>query len=145
MCFKISISLGLALLTTFFSMVMKISFSNELFIVILLISVIFDTLLGVIISFKKKNFSSTKFSDLFIKLFIYLGLIIIANLISNYTVDGRRNIFFAWLNNAIYALLIVREMISIFEKTTILGVFTPPQWLLDKLDIYDSEKKQLKK
>lgn len=105
------------------------------FILNLVVIIICDTILGIIVGYKKGEISSSKFGKLFIKIAVYFMVLSASHNASTYTVNGTSSSLLSWLDAVVYAMIIAREMLSIFEKTTILGIFAPPAWIIKRLDI----------
>jgi hypothetical protein len=112
-------------------------FSDVQFILHLVVVVGVDTMLGTILAIKKRKFSSVGFGKLFAKLFVYLVMLIAIHNISNYEVQGERNLVLSWVDSVVYATIMIRELVSIFEKTTLLGYFVPPGWLIKRFQIFE--------
>lgn len=114
----------------------KYLLSDWQFVMNLIVIVLIDTILGFIVAYKNKTISSRKFGKVLTKLLVYICLLSATHNVSHYTVHGEYNQLFQWLDSVVYATIMVRELLSVFEKTTLLGIFKPPAWLLEKFDIY---------
>jgi len=120
-------------------------FSDWHFFVNLMIIVLVDTVLGVICSWRAKNISSEAFSRIFNKIFIYSMVLVATHTACHMRINGEVNFLLSWIDSFIYSTIVVRELLSIFEKTTMLGYFKPPKWILAKLKHFDNTGEILKK
>jgi len=107
----------------------------------LLVIISLDTILGVWAALKKKNFSSVGFGRLFPKLLIYLVLLIATHNATFFFKSQGADFLIKMLDSTVYAAIVVREYISLLEKIAILGVWTPPKWLFEKMKIWYEEGK----
>lgn len=116
-------------------------FCDWVFFIYLSILVWTDLGLGVWKHYKLETISSKGFGRAIEKFILYGIVLILAHVLSRYTVNGERNVMFLWMPNVLYGILVVKETISIFEN---IGVISPnliPKWLLKKLKEYDSSGK----
>lgn len=105
------------------------------FILNLVAIIAIDTVLGILVSIKRKELSSNGFAKVFTKVTVYCLFVTATHMASHVKINGVENLLLTWLDPFIYSSIMCREIISIIEKTTLLGYFNPPQWLLDKLKI----------
>lgn len=105
------------------------------FILNLVVIVIIDTILGILAGIKRKELSSSEFAKFFTKVIVYCLFVTATHMASHIKINGDENILLVWLDPFIYSSIMCREILSIIEKTTLLGYFKAPQWLLDKLKI----------
>ena len=52
-------------------------------------------------------------------------------------INGEVSFLFSWLDSFVYSTIVIRELLSIFEKTAILGYFKLPKWMLARLKHFD--------
>lgn len=123
------VSLGLAPYLDVFE---EYVFNDWQFIITVMILLVVDTITGVWKGYKAKQLSSYKFRDVLKKAALYLMLIVIANVVSRYTVQGQANVLLQWVDNTVYALITITELLSILENMGALGVRIPV-WLLKRL------------
>jgi len=102
----------------------------------LFILVFIDTIMGVIYAYKQKRISSAGFSKAIVKMLIYILLLIAVN-------QGHINVnpsplstIMEWLDGVVYSTIVIRELLSIIEKATILGYIKLPQKVKERLDIF---------
>lgn len=112
---------------------------DYIFVLQLAIVVGIDTIFGIIYALKCNKFSSSGFGKMFKKIAIYILLLIATHTVSNYHQTGGIEALLGWLDSVVYATIMARELISIFEKTALLGYFTPPKWIKQKLAMFDTE------
>jgi phage-related holin len=112
-------------------------FADWQFLTFLGVLVCIDTLLGLIKSYKTGSLSLRFFGLVAGKVLIYACFLVLAHIVSHYTIEGVKNEFFGWFNNFAYSAIIVRESISVLEN---MGAIRPgliPDWILKKLKQYD--------
>lgn len=105
------------------------AFMLNMFIIVLI-----DTALGVILAFKTKQVSSSEFAKIFTKVLVYCLLVIAVHTVSHFKINGETQLL-TWLDSFIYSGIMVRELLSILEKTQLLGYFTAPKWILERLKV----------
>ena len=103
--------------------------------------IIMDTLLGVIKNWKYGTLSNDAWGKVLWKMLTYGFILILAHIITHFTVDGQVVIVFSYFDEAIYSALVIKESISILEN---LGAVNPnliPKWLLQRLKQFDTSGK----
>jgi hypothetical protein len=116
-------------------------FQDWIFVAHLLVIIFLDTVLGVWVALKKRNFSSVGFGRLFSKLFVYLVLLIATHNATHFFKSQGVDFLIKMFDSTVYAAIVVREYISLLEKIVILGVWTPPEWIFKKMKIWYEEGK----
>lgn len=97
------------------------------------VAITLDTILGIWKHAKYKDASSeTFFSKFAKKIGIYMVLLILANVLTNYTVQGEVVGVTQWVGTYLCTFMIVREAISILENVNAIYPLVPP-WLLRRL------------
>ena len=98
-----------------------------------------DTLLGIIIHIIYKDFSSEDFWSKFAKkIFIYIVLLILSNILINYTVNGHVVGTTQWFGEYLCVAMLLREAISVLENINAIYPVLPP-WILKRMkDFNDS-------
>lgn len=114
-------------------------FSDWHFVFTMVILVSIDLILGLMVASRRGNISSEKFSKTITKVLIYMLLLIATHIVSSFKVNGEINSIFSWLDSLVYSTIMVREFLSIVEKTAILGVFKLPNFIKEKLEIYGDD------
>lgn len=110
----------------------------KLFINIFIL-VIIDTILGVIVAYKNKVISSSGFSKILTKLFVYILLIIAVNQGHINNPNSGIMALMLWVDNIVYGSILVREILSILEKASKLGIITIPAKLKERLAIFEDD------
>ena len=96
-------------------------------------AVVLDTMLGLVKAWNKRDISSDEFWNKFgKKIFVYLCLLILSNVMVNYTVNGSNVGATEWIGSYLCTFMLVREAISILENV---NSITPivPKWVLDRM------------
>ena len=97
------------------------------------LAVVLDTVLGLVKAWMKKDISSEEFWQKFSKkIFAYICLLILSNIMQNYTVNGSNVGATEWVGSYLCTFMLVREAISILENV---NAITPivPKWVLDRM------------
>jgi len=115
--------------------------SDWQFVINMLVVIAIDTIFGIMWAYKCNVISSKEFGKLFSKITTYLLILIATHNITHYTVGGMAGNILTWLDSFVYATIMAREALSIFEKTALLGYFKPPQWIVDKLKLFNETGK----
>lgn len=90
------------------------------------VAVTVDTLLGIVKHLVHKDASSEDFWSKFAKkIFVYMLLLIIANVLTNYTVGGNVVGTTQWMGTYICTYMIVRESISVIENANAIYPILP--------------------
>ena len=90
------------------------------------VAVTVDTLLGIVKHLVHKAASSEDFWSKFAKkIFVYMLLLIIANVLTNYTVGGNVVGTTQWMGTYICTYMIVRESISVIENANAIYPILP--------------------
>jgi phage-related holin len=116
-------------------------FCDWQFFTYLTILMFLDLILGVWKHIILETISSAGWGKAIKKFVIYGIVLILAHVMENYSINGTKNILFAWMPIMMYSILMVKESISILEN---IGVIYPnfiPKWLLSKLKEYDKNGK----
>lgn len=123
----------------------KYVFSDMEFAVWIGVSVALDTVLGIWKHAKHKDASSETFFGKFArKIGIYLVLLILANVLSNYTVQGEVVGVTQWVGTYLCTFMIVGEAISILENVNAIYPLVPA-WLLRRLRDFNDKGEYVNK
>jgi phage-related holin len=98
-----------------------------------------DTIFGVWLAIQRKAVDSRKYGKVIGKMVVYTLLLAASQQVSTHQVNGVDNYTLTWVNHVIYSLILSRELLSIFEKTHLLGYFTLPKWLEEKFKAFDEK------
>lgn len=109
-------------------------FDDWAFVMSLAVVVGVDTLLGIWLGWQQRRLSSRGFGRIFQKVAVYLLFLIAVHAAAHHTVDGKANTLLTWLDAVAYSTILARELLSIVEKTALLGLFHPPKGLVRRLE-----------
>jgi hypothetical protein len=112
-------------------------FNDWQFVVTLGVIISVDTFLGLYVSFLHKNISSKGFAKMFNKVIVYTMLLICTHVATHLTANGKAIYLLTWMDSAVYAAIIVREIISVFEKCALINPGLIPLWILKRLKYFD--------
>lgn len=115
----------------------KYIFNDWEFIAMLTVLIALDTLLGFYVAFIKKDVSSDKFAKLFTKIIVYMVMLICSHSATHVRANGSEIIVLAWLDSVIYSGIVVREILSLFEKCAIIQPNLIPKWIINRLKQYN--------
>lgn len=102
----------------------------------LFIIVFIDTILGVLYAYKQNCVSSTGFSKVITKLLVYILLLIAVNQ-GHLNVNNAIGELLKWLDGVVYSTIIIRELLSIIEKATLMGYIKLPESVKQKLEKFN--------
>lgn len=108
------------------------------------VAIAIDTLASIVKHFIYKDVSSDEFWKKFSrKIFVYLILMILSNLLAHYTVKGNVVGPTEWISDYLCVFMILREAISILEN---LNAIIPvvPVWLLKRLKDFNENGEYIK-
>lgn len=131
-----AVSLG-----TIKSIVEKYIFSDWEFLMFLVVLVACDTILGFYKAWKSKTIESKAWGQVIEKFLLYSMVLIVANVLTKFTVNGDTSSIFNWIDDVFFGALLVREAISILEN---IGEIKPdflPAWILKRLKKFDDSGK----
>lgn len=117
----------------------KYLFSDWQFIGFLGILMVIDTVLGIVKHWKNHTVSSQGFSKVFTKCLIYGALLIVVHVLTNFKVDGTVSTAFGWIDDTVYAGMLLREAISILENMAAIDSRLMFPGILKRLQQFDSE------
>lgn len=115
----------------------KYIFNDWEFIAMLTVLIALDTLLGFYVALVKKEVSSDKFAKLFTKIIVYMVMLICSHAATHVRANGSEIIVLAWLDSVIYSGIVVREILSLFEKCAIIQPTLMPKWIINRLKQYN--------
>jgi phage-related holin len=115
----------------------KYVFNDWEFIAMLTVLIALDTILGFYVAFVKKDVSSDKFAKLFTKIIVYMVMLICSHSATHVRANGSEIIVLAWLDSVIYSGIVVREILSLFEKCAIIQPNLIPKWIINRLKQYN--------
>ena len=114
---------------------------DTVMIVNMFIIILIDTLLGFAVAYKLHTISSNSFSRVFTKIIVYMVLLISVHITTHFTSTTATNSMVLWLDSVMYSAIFIRELLSIFEKTSKLGIFTVPTSILKRLNDFNDDGK----
>jgi phage-related holin len=115
----------------------KYVFNDWEFIAMLTVLIALDTILGFYVAFLNKEVSSDKFAKLFTKIIVYMVMLICSHSATHVKANGSDIVILAWLDSVIYSGIVVREILSLFEKCAIIQPNLVPQWIIKRLKQYN--------
>ena len=109
------------------------------------VAVALDTLLGMVKAFIHKDLSSEEFWRRFWKKIVgYLALLILSNILTNYTVGGHVVGATQWIGTYLCSYMLIREAISVLENVNAI-VPIAPAWLLERMKDFNEKGEYIKK
>jgi phage-related holin len=107
--------------------------SASLFALLALIAA--DHITGLVVSWKKGAFDTSKALSVFWKLLSHIGLLMFANNLS------KGSVFLGWLNEGIFVPIVLVNMLSLIKNLSMLGYIKKDfaQWINKKVDTYKNE------
>ena len=109
------------------------------------IAVIIDTVVGLAKHWIHKDISSDEFWHKFAKkISIYIVLLILSNLLNNYTVNGHVVGSTQWIGEYLCVYMLIREAISILENVNAIMPIIPA-WLLRRLRDFNDNGEYIRK
>ena len=111
-------------------------FADWAFILHLIIVIILDTILGVWVSLRRKNFSSWEFGKVFNKIAIYFLVLIATHNAGAYFIKNNVKFIIDILDTTVYAAIMIREYMSLLEKLPALKIWMPSRWIVERLQIW---------
>jgi len=99
----------------------------------LLTLLVVDTAIGVLRSWRSRQVSSRAFSRIFLKMLVYMALLVLAHVMTNFTVHGKVNVVFQWFDTFIYCAMMAREALSVLENLAAIEPSLVPKVLLKRL------------
>jgi phage-related holin len=115
----------------------KYVFNDWEFIAMLTVLIALDTLLGFYVAFIERKVSSDKFAKLFTKIIVYMVMLICSHAATHVRANGSEIIVLAWLDSVIYSGIVVREILSLFEKCAVIQPNLIPKWIVNRLKQYN--------
>lgn len=108
------------------------------------VAIILDTVLGMVRAFVHKDLSSEVFWAKFWKKMVgYLSLMILSNILTNYTVKGEVVGATQWMGTYLCSYMLIREAISVIEKVNAI-VPIAPKWLLERMKDFNEKGEYIK-
>lgn len=88
--------------------------------------IVIDTLLGMLKHISHRDISSEEFWKGFAKkIFVYMVLMILSNVLANYTIGGEPVGSTGWMSKYLCIFMVMREVISILENTNAIYPILP--------------------
>ncbi len=145
MYIKTVLALSAAVPATIAVELMKYVYQDWEFAKWIAIAVAIDTTASIAKHFIYKDISSEEFWKKFSKkIFVYLILLILSNVLSNYTVQGHTVGATDWISEYLCVYMMIREAISILEN---LNAIIPivPKWLIVRLKDFNEKGEYISK
>jgi phage-related holin len=116
-------------------------FSDWKVVPFILVAVTIDTLLGAYRAWQSKSLSSRGLGKAWSKIVAYGCLLIVGHGLSSF--GGADMTYFDWFPQWIYAFILVREALSIFEHFAHLGIITLPPAIISRLQQFGDDGQSL--
>lgn len=109
------------------------------------IAIVVDTVLSFVKHWIHKDLSSEEFWSKFAKkIFVYIILLILSNLLTNYTVNGHLVGTTQWIGEYLCVYMLIRESISCLENINAIYPIIPA-WLLKRLKDFNDNGEYVNK
>lgn len=131
----LKLSLPISLLSELFGYYV---FSDWEFLKYLTVLIILDTVLAFIQHWIEHNLSSEGFGKIGKKLIGYSAVLILANVVSHYKIDGNEQTTLQWFGTFCCTALMVREALSIIEKVEVISPGFFPKSIIRRLSDFNS-------
>lgn len=116
----------------------KYIFSDWDFLKYLVVLMVLDTFLGFIKHWIVKDVSSKAYGMIAKKIMVYCAVMILANVIQGFTVNGEQQATLEWFSTFCCTMLMVREGLSIVENVEAIMPGTFPTKIIKRLKDFDS-------
>lgn len=130
-------SLLVSLFTGLVQFVNTYVFADWHFVITLMVIIGADTALGLYVAYKHKHISSKGFAKMFNKVIVYMMFLICTHVATHISAQGKEVSLLSWMDSAIYSAIVVREILSIFEKCALINPTLIPVWILKRLKYFD--------
>lgn len=108
------------------------------------IAIAIDTVVSLAKHWLQKDISSEEFWHKFAKkIFIYIALMIMANTLTNYTINGHVVGSTQWIGEYLCVFMLLREAISVLENINAIAPIVPA-WLLRRLKDFNENGEYVK-
>lgn len=120
-------------------------FSDWEFLKFLVVLMVLDTTLGFIKHWISHDLSSKAYGMIGRKLIVYSAVLILANVISHYKIDGETQTTLQWFGTFCCTALMVREALSIIENVEAISPGFFPKSIIRRLNDFNSETGEINK
>lgn len=131
----LKLSLPISLLSELFGYYV---FSDWEFLKFLVVLVILDTVLGFIKHWIEHDLSSKAYGMIGRKLIVYSAVLILANVVSHYKIDGNTQTTLQWFGTFCCTALMIREALSIIENVEAISPGFFPKSIIRRLSDFNS-------
>lgn len=122
----------------------KYVFNDWDFVGFLFVLVLGDTVFGIIRSIKQNGFRSLSFSEaekLLIKVFLYFGVLVLSHVMGSFTVHGKVNTMYTWIDSVLYGYIITKESFSLAKNINGIKPAYVPDFFMDRLAKFEKTGK----
>lgn len=112
-------------------------FSDWQFGAHLCVVIMIDTIFGVWVSLKNRQFGVVGFSKFITKVIIYWLFLCVVHSLTHFSVEGERNEIFRWFNLFAYSALIVKESASVMLHIEAIKPGQLPRWIITRFVDYN--------
>lgn len=123
------------------ALIEKYLFDDWQFLFFFMVLVGVDTVTGFLKYFLLNRVNSSAWGKFGKKVVGYGSFLIVIHVLTNYTDNAAAKFAFAWIEQAGYAALVVRESISIIENVGVIFPGLLPAWILKRLKGFDENGK----
>lgn len=113
-------------------------FADWQFVKFLTVICIVDTILGFYKAYLLHELSSKGFAMVFKKIIVYSAALITTHVFVHFTIANKAYAVFSWFDYVVFAAIMIREVISIFENIAIIDPNAFPKGILKRLKQFDS-------
>lgn len=130
--------------TTIAVNIMKYVYQDWEFAKWIAVAIVIDTIAGIVKHWIRKDISSEEFWSKFSKkIFVYLVLLILSNILANYEVNGHLVGPTQWISEYLCVFMIIREAISVVENVNAIMPVVP-RWLLRRMKDFNEKGEYVK-
>lgn len=106
-------------ITVFRELFAKYIFNDWEFVGFLFIAIILDTFFATLSVVKNqgvKSLSMKEAEKFLIKIFLYFGTLILSHILGKFTIHGKPNNYFTWIDTFLYSYMMAKEALSVFRN-----------------------------
>ena len=99
--------------------------------------IVLDTLFAMLGVWRNQGWKALSFKashNFAIKLFLYFGVLVLSHIFGNFTVHGKPNILFTWIDTFIFSYLIAKEGLSLAKNINAVMPGYVPQFVITRLN-----------
>jgi len=131
-------------LTIFRELFAKYIFNDWQFVGFLFVAIILDTVLAMGKVVKYQGWKELNFKEaerFFVKIFLYFGVLILSHILGNFTIHGKPNTYFTWIDGFLYFYIMAKEGLSVAKNFNALSPSLVPEILIARLTKFQKSGK----